>query len=218
MRRGAVRYRFGTAGEVDGFAHVSGSQSQSQYKASLARSLLESVDRLDDALRRRVYELAGPEHVRAIRDAPRTSWLEAEHQIAVDGAIAEVLGNAALERMIREYVSRASDTPLFKPLMRGAIALFGLTPASIYRILPRAWGMTSREAGIVSERVIDDRHHEVTYAQLPELMRVESIAVTTRGSLLGMLDLVGHGGTVETDLGQLPDGKIVHRIAWQPRG
>lgn len=190
------------------------SSSQTKYKATLAKALLDAIDELPGTERSRVLDRVAAHHVETIRQTPRTSWINAEHQLAVDTAIAEGLGDDALERRLRAYVSRARESPLFRPLISGAVSLFGLTPASLYRILPRAWDMTSRNAGVIYVRPLGDRAHEIRYDELPEVMRVPCLAVATRGSTLGILDIVGFDGAVETDVSALERGVLVHRVSW----
>lgn len=187
-----------------------------QYKAALAKALLAAIDSFDRADRGEIFERAGNAHVVAIRDAPRTAWIAAAHQLAVDEALAAMLGDDALEQQLRDYVSRAAQTPLFAPILRGALAMFGVSPSSLYRFLPRAWDMTSRNAGSIVERSLGDHAHEIRYEDLPPVMRVSCLAVATRGSSLGILDLVNRKGTAETDVSALADGVLVHRISWAP--
>ena len=188
---------------------------QSQYKATLAKTLLEDVDALAPADRAKVLAEVDPVHLQAIRQAPRTAWISAEHQLAVDGAIERALGPEALENLVRAYVSKAVATPLFRPFMRGATSLFGVNPASLYRVMPRAWALTSRNAGVIAEQGLGERSHEVRYESLPPLLRRSSFAVTTRASLLGILDLMDATGVCETDLSPMSGGTITHRISWR---
>lgn len=191
--------------------------AQTLYKSALAKSLLEDVERLSGPERSRVLERVAQEHLDAVRNAPRASWIDAAHQVAIDSAILEALGEQELEQMLRGFVSRISQTPLFRPILNGAIGLFGLTPASVYKVLPRAWSLTSKNAGSILQRAIDERTHEIAYRDLPALMRVPSMAVTTRGSVYGILDLLEFEGAVETDATALDQGTIVHQIRWAPK-
>lgn len=70
------------------------------------------------------------------------------HRHLNDGML-QVIGLQAFRSLWRQTMLRLSDEQTLKPLIDGAIALFGRTPQALTKIVPRAWALAFREAGNV---------------------------------------------------------------------
>jgi hypothetical protein len=180
----------------------------------MSKALLERIEQLDPAEREPVLRAIPEASLRLIRDSSRTDWLDARHQIAMDAAVWEVLGEERLVQLLRSYSAQAADVPLFGPIFKGALGMFGGGPSAVYRVIPRAWGFTSRNGGTITTRITGDRAAEVVYTALPPLLRRATMAATTRGAMLGVLDIFGLEGTCSTDKSQLDAGIIAHSVRW----
>ena len=185
------------------------------YKAALAKSLLEEVEKMAPGERDAVLDHVGSEHLLAINDAIRTDWINARHQLAIDEAIEAHLGPNALVNMVRKYAAAAGDVPIFRPIKRGAIALFGVSPHGFFKMVPRAWSTSSRNCGYSKYTKISDHEAELAYRDLPGLMRTSCFATSTRGGVYGVLDIAeAKGGDVESDTSLLAEGVVTHRATW----
>ncbi len=185
------------------------------YKATLTKTIFERVSSLPAAEREAVLSRMDPDNVAAIERAARTDWLPAGVEADLDNAIFEQLGKDRLIDYVREYTVRAADFPIFTPIARGAVNLFGGGPRGILKILPKTWGFVARHCGTCSyaER---EGAFVISYEGLPEVMRTPAFAAASEGGLWGVMEFVrAKNPTVEPDTQQLGAGTVRYTVRWE---
>ena len=185
------------------------------YKATLTKTLLESMLALEPSERDLVLAELDPAEVERISSAAKTDWLPAGVQARLDRAVYTALGRDRLIDWVRNYTREASEIPVFAPIARGALTLFGGGPAGGLRILPKTWGFVARNCGrcLVEKR---DEGATVSYVDLPEVMRTEWFVAAGKGGLLGLLEFVKASEIeVEIDEASLGSGDVHYVVRWR---
>lgn len=159
----------------------------------------------------------GERSLRVVENAMVTDWLPAEHQIALDDAMHQVLGGDALCGFHEAFVQQSAPR-LLGSFLQGVTNLFGEGSRALVRALPKAWTFVTRDLGHVETRNLDglDRPTvEVAYVGLPPQLRHETFVIVSRGGQLGTIKLIsGAGGSVETLAGKIEQGHLVHRVSF----
>ena len=145
---------------------------RSQLPAAQLEAVLAAVD---------------PKTISTIEAAGRTEWLPAELQLDIDGATYQVLGEDGLRSFNRNYAANSAEIPMFAPIARGVLALFGGAEGAL-KILPRTWSFIARNCGSCSYETVEKGHGRVRYEGLPVSLRKPSFIATSEGSVLGILD------------------------------
>lgn len=185
------------------------------YKATLTKTIFERVGSLPAAEREGVLGRMDAENVAAIERAARTDWLPAAVEADLDNAIFEELGADRLTQYVHEYTVRAADFPIFTPIARGAMNLFGGGPKAMLKIIPKTWGFVARHCGVCSYA---EKHGAVivSYEALPEVMRTPAFVAASKGGLTGVMDFVrAKGVTVETDSRSIGSGTVRYTVRWE---
>lgn len=131
----------------------------------------------------------------AIVNTGRTGWIPIEHDHHLPDALVAVLGNKATAALVAEAVLQHTEAPILKTMISGAIRLFGLNPASLVKVLPRAWSLVYRD--FFTLEVVD---REDTSASLklidihPEVFRYPNYFVTWDGIFDGIFALTKADG------------------------
>jgi len=181
------------------------------YKATLTKTLFERVGELPVAERDAVLDAIPSEHVRAIERAGRTDWLPAEIEASLDRAIFERLGEERLTQYTYDYTSDAANVPIFAPILKGALNLFG-GARGLLKLFPRTWGFVARNCGRVEYAAAAD-HVELAYLELPVVMRTKHFAAACEGSVRGGLALAGENDAeLEVDTAGLHRGELRIRV------
>lgn len=114
--------------------------------AQLKEDLTALKDLGHDVASRILADLPAP-LLRRIVHSTRVDWLPFELCLDLTRAVHEVGGDDGVRRWARAAVGRSVATSLFKPLVETAIRLFGVSPASIFRVAPQAWQQSFRGCG-----------------------------------------------------------------------
>ncbi len=184
------------------------------YKATLTKTLLEAMLKLPAGERAAVVKELGEQDIITITNAAKTDWLPASVQARLDRAVYVALGEQHLTDWVRSYTREASEIPVFAPIARGAIKLFGGGAAGGLRILPKTWGFVARDCGrcLVEGR---EQGARVSYVDLPDQMRTPWFVAAGRGGLLGLLDFTRtQGAEVEIDDANIARGDVHYVASW----
>ncbi len=105
--------------------------------------------------------------------------------------------------------------PLFAPLVRTAIRLFGLSPATCVRWAPKAWEASFRNAGTLTGEIVEPGRARLVYRDLPSV-RMDSDAwiESSQGSAYGVIEMTRAEGIVRIDLGSRARGGYSLEIEW----
>jgi hypothetical protein len=114
-------------------------------RARHLRANLDAVDRLPEreAIRCRLSE----EILRGIAGAHGIDWLPVAWDVALVRAMHAAMGAEAQHAFARTLLLESFDGPLLGPLVRAAIAMFGLDAGSWVRWIPKGWALMFRRCG-----------------------------------------------------------------------
>lgn len=167
-------------------------------RARSAQDWLDYLDRLEPGLRSRVVEAMPEASRRIILEAPKTEWIELEHDRYVPWATIEVMGEDAAVAGWRSFLKSHVEAPLFKTLVDSMVRLFGLTPSTFAKLLPRAWNQSYRDCCEVKVMDAGDSHAHVAFLNVaPGIMEWDPYPISWRGVLLGAYEISGFEGEVE---------------------
>jgi hypothetical protein len=150
-----------------------------------------------------------------IREAAPVTWLPAR----LHAELAEVGLAAFGARRAHEYYRWAfglsMQGPLFGPLLRAGVAVFGLSPAGFLRWARRGWDLSFREAGSLDGEVIGPGRGRLMYRDVPrELAASNAWVESTASSFYGMLDFTRTTGVVRMVDRDLPAGNFTLELEW----
>ena len=194
---------------------TSGSHERPEIKGSILRPLILTLAsrNLIDPVAARVSPAA-----RAILLDPPvfTEWLDARLSIEIYQAVLEVAGADQLRAIGRESIARGI-MPLLRSTIERVLAVFGVSPATLFARLDRAAGGTSR--GMVYRYTpIDDCSGEFDL-EIPALSDVPlGPFVSTGGGLELIFELCGTRGTISeprlVDNGR--NNRMRYQVSWRP--
>jgi hypothetical protein len=141
-----------------------------------------------------------PETLRAeIREASALDWLPARVFVELCEAVRQGLGPSGGRVFWRQALRDAIRQPFIQPLARGALFLWGRTPAALVRRTPQAWQLVSRHCGEL--KVIESEEPAtitLRVEQLPVPCRKQGLLLMWEGGLMSQLDAVDTEGSVVT--------------------
>ena len=170
-------------------------------RARSAQDWLEYLERIEPGLRAKVVARI-PEPSRSIiTSAPRTEWLELQHDRYVPWATIEVLGEERAVANWRLFLKSHIQAPLFKTLAESMVRLFGLTPSTFVRLLPRAWKQAYRDCCDVEVlQTESNRAHAAFVNVTPEILEWEPYLTSWRGILGGVYEIIGTDGDLDVQV------------------
>jgi hypothetical protein len=150
-----------------------------------------------------------------IRTAAPVAWLPAR----LHAELAEVGLAAFGARRAHEYYRWAfglsMQGPVFGPLLRAGVAVFGLSPAAFLRWARRGWDLSMREAGTLDGEARGPGQGRLLYRNLPpDLAASNAWVESTMSSFYGMLDFTRTTGVVRMIDRDLPAGNFTLEVEW----
>jgi hypothetical protein len=116
-------------------------------RASIPRSTWDEILMLDSARLQAVRTLLGEAFIQELTGASGVSWLSFEIEAKLADAVYNGLGAVEARALYRRKTARSFDIPLIRPVLDGALRLFGASPASIVKLVGRTWATISRDCG-----------------------------------------------------------------------
>jgi hypothetical protein len=197
-------------------------------RASYLRLLLSACDEFGPPAMA-IREQIGDTHLTSIECAGPLVWLPIEADLALQRALAEVLGAERTREFVLARTRQFMAGSLVQNLVQTAVELFGLNPGSLARLIPRGWGLLYRECGHwrVTRSLDPDRQRarewrevELRLHGLPRICADEGAWVTAVGTvqhalllLTGRLD--GAGEVELLDCMLTEPAQLVYRVAWK---
>jgi hypothetical protein len=165
-----------------------------------------------EAARRRL----GDEALARIAGANRVDWLPIEFQIRVNDALFAELSAAEYEAFWRRMGLASAQSSMFNRLVQGAMRLFGVSPTSIYKLMPRANLHVTRGIGEYIVRPTPHESHLTLewHSIAPELRGSTSWLASSKATMMTPLDLLGFAGSVEADSSEFEAGRVMYSIRW----
>jgi len=154
-----------------------------------------------------------------VANSVSVAWLPVECDVDITRAVVDVLGVEGNRRWSRDALLRSAHGPLLKPILEGAIALFGLTPHGLYRVTPRGFAMIYRNIGEVRYEVVGDQHARIVHEAIPpSLLEVPWYLEGIAGAFEAGYAFLGLEGEVrfELDAGLRTAHYDIHWVAPTP--
>ena len=147
----------------------------------------------DPERRDRVAKRLHPEVLEQIETGVKTAWIPIEQDAQFVDAILDVYGIEDGMELWRAYTRRFVETGLMKAFIDGTVRIFGLSLASLSRVVPRAWQQSYRGCGEGKVTVQEGRKAAIVEftGMHPEQMKREGYFILLRGLILGLHDIVG---------------------------
>jgi hypothetical protein len=205
-------------GVGDGAVHFS--VPAPEMRANWAKFTVRSAKRAAEPLRGALLA-AIPERLRAeIREAGALDWLPARVFVELCEAIRLGAGPAGARAFWRQALRDAIRQPFIQPLARGALFLWGKTPAALVRRTPQAWQLVSRHTGEL--RAVESGEEGsiiLRVEHLPVLCRKPGLLLMWEGGLMSQLDTVDARGSVLVRAEQFTlTGNADFLLSWQRPG
>lgn len=178
-------------------ARVLGFSVVPQMRANWCKFTVRCAKRAPEPLRSALLA-AIPDALRAeIREASALDWVPARLWVELCEAIRVGAGAMGARGFWRQSLRDAIRQPFMAPLARGALFLWGKTPAALVRRTPQAWQLVAKncgelkaietgEAGTITLRV----------EELPAPCRKQGLLLMWEGGLMAQLDATDTAGTV----------------------
>jgi hypothetical protein len=138
-----------------------------------------------------------PETLRRIEDASRVDWLPHAMVLEMVGHIRDVAGEEAVRGWSRAAVNGAMQGSLYRPFLEGVVAVFGLSPGSACKILPKAYGAALRDCGELHLRQVGPDFARLELLGLPLAARDRTWLVSVAGGFEVVFDACHVDGRVE---------------------
>ena len=168
---------------------------QPEVRVAQLRADLEVLPEIWPDRAGRIRARLRPETLAAIESATRLDWMPFAADLEVVEAVHAEGGDAATREWSRRALLRTAKAPLLKPLVDGAVRLFGLEPGGVLRFAPRVWGTIFRHCGDM-EVAGGEREARVSLLRLPPPVRHHPFLVSIGGAVEAVGDICRVKGQV----------------------
>jgi hypothetical protein len=184
-------------------------------RARHLKTLLSALERSGAATVAAVRARAGAALLERIDAATPAEWLPIELDVALTEAIARELGPRRTHAHFRAATGLDYETSLFRGFVHMASNLFGLTPATYVKLLPKGWSLVFRECGEFRAGEPATGRLELAYHDVPRVCATELWLESVRSSFHSCFDLCGLAeGRVEWGELDLRGRRAVFVFAW----
>lgn len=114
------------------------------FRAGFARLAMRRAASLDPRLEAHLRSTLGPALCRAFDEAPVLGWVPYLVDVRMAEGVLSQRGAAGLRAFVLGNTAEATSTPAMRPLIDGALRLFGVDPGSLLRVMPELWGLGYR--------------------------------------------------------------------------
>lgn len=180
-----------------------------EIKASYFSANLDALAVLGE--QRAAVEARMTTELEATRRASRADWLPMAFDQKLSAVVAEVAGRDAVIAANRVAFLAAADGPFLRPVVQGALRVFGVTPKGILRHIDNTWDAGTRHAGRME---VTFGEHEATIHHRG-MVADEVWLHGFIGLLQGVLELTDCDGAVDMRLAD--DDHPVYTLRWQKR-
>jgi hypothetical protein len=172
---------------------------QPRMRANHIQQNVESLELLGPDVARAVKADLGAEALERIEKATRVEWLPVEVDVAITEAVARTTGEAGVRKWSRAALAESVEAPFLRPIVKAAIALFGLTPASLLRHAPTGWKQVYLDCGVIRFESVNDKHVRLHLDGAPlQMTASKPYLVGTAGAWEAAFDIArAEGGVVD---------------------
>jgi hypothetical protein len=121
--------------------------AQPLVRASIPKSSWAEIERSAPAARDKILRVLGPAFERELGSHLAVSWVPFDIETRIADACYEALGPTGARTFYRDKTAHSFDSAWLKALMTSAMRIFGTSPSSLLKMLPRAWSSLSKDCG-----------------------------------------------------------------------
>ncbi len=184
-------------------------------RVGTARDLLAFVDRRYPGARSEILSEFPEVSRHLLETLPGSSWLAIEHDHLVVENACRVLGTEEAIQCWRRSVRSAFDRPLLRSFFHAGFRLFGMSPARLVGVLPKAWELFYRD---FCNPVIRDRDEYSLTLVFDDVAtaarRHPSYFHSWHGLCLGILDLAEAPGQIDFGI-EIGADRAIAVFEWQ---
>ena len=148
-----------------------------------------------------------------MRSSTRLAWLPAAPFDKLKHIHFEHVGLEAYVEFWRRYMTQIAVNPLFRSLLEGGKRIFGATPGGVIKWMPKGWGLSTRGCGTFTAEITEGSA-TLTLENAPASSRHVSTGQGSKGTILGLCDLLSIEGAVEVDDSRMKEGRFVMHARW----
>ena len=172
--------------------------SGARVRAPLTKAIVELLGSQPAGVRVAVRARAASaiSHVEA---ASRLDWIPLAVQLEILAALHAEVGPAGYDAFCAAHFGSTVEQPLMRSVFDGALRVFGVSPASLYRMFPKSWAMMSAECGVVElEGDLSPKGTVLRVSELPvDERHIDLFVRGFRATFRGPLDVLRRPGDVE---------------------
>lgn len=131
--------------------------SEALVRASIPKSSWAEVQRSPPSARDHILRVLGGSFAHEIDATLAVAWVPFAVEAHMADAVYEALGPTGARAFYREKTLHSFDVAWLKPLISASRRLFGATPNSFLKMLPRAWSTLSKDCGEYAWEAMGER-------------------------------------------------------------
>jgi hypothetical protein len=187
-----------------------------EVRARISQEFFGFLDEFEAGLQGQVRGRVSPEYLRTVLGAPPASFVPLALTCeGVDAAVALLPPERALDLWSRLFVRRYVETPIVGGLLEMWIRLFGLSPASLVRMVPRAFAGNYRHFASVRVGELGRSRAVLAFGEVTPVLFEHPgyYSLAMRGVFEGALVLCRETGSVRVEAD--PTGRTLRfEVAW----
>ena len=153
--------------------------------------------------------------LKQVEQAARTELLPAEIGVHLYEEFLRLEGDDAVRAAGRQIGNKLAEIPLFAPLIRVAVNMFGKGPKSLVAALPNGVKASGRNTADVTYEETGPTSLRTTWRNIPEPLRRRAWLLSVEGTHFAILDLAGKTGRVTADDRDfVRDGVLHFDVEW----
>jgi hypothetical protein len=186
-------------------------------RAAFTQATLATADSLEGNLGARIRAAVPPASLEQIVSASRLDWLPADLDMDFTEAVNQVLGPERSAHFWKGALLEVMETPLLKPLVDGAVAIFGLSPGNLLRWAPKTWDAIYRNCGAMTLTAAGTATAQLVFESIaPPLRRSPDFIEALRASFETIFVLAHVQGVVVVEEMDLAHARAVYAFSWTP--
>lgn len=144
----------------------------------------------------------------------RLDWVPLAWDIELTRVALEIGGLPAVRALNKRSMLLSLDGPLVRPFVSTAVSLFGPTPRSLFRFLPRAWAASTKDMGTIELPHLDEHSATLAFVGLPRAALGDAAWLDGFNGLIeGIYETTRHVGTAPA--ARVVDGQALYDVSWK---
>lgn len=114
-------------------------REEALFRVGFARLAMKRAAGLERGLDAHLRSTLGPALCRCFDEAPLLGWVPYSVDVRMAEGIAQRRGMEGLRDFVLGNTAEALQAPSLRPLLEGALRVFGVSPATLLRVMPDLW-------------------------------------------------------------------------------